>query len=258
MKTHRTFRFLVSSLPTAHTAVALPPQEAAHALQVLRLKDGDLVELFDGAGGWAQASLQIRGKKDVQVLLQKNLDPGPRSTRIPLRLELAVLKGEAMEWAIEKCTELGVSEVFPILTDHCVIQLREDRGKGPDAFSERWSKIADQALKQCERVHRLVIHPPRKLQDHLATVPLLSGETRLWCDEAQLGSRETLLGSRLLQLKPTSVRILIGPEGGFSVVEREGLRREKDTHPVSLGPWILRAETAALSAAALASQHLVQ
>lgn len=254
MSAPRTFRVLVDALPTPQKPALLDEAEAGHLTRVLRLSNGDAIECLDGKGGWAAATLEIRGKREALARFERTLEPGARAQKLPLALELAVLKGEAMEWAIEKATELGVSELFPVLTDYSVVQLG---GKPPESFQERWQKITDQALKQCGRVHRMQVHPPRKLTEHIASRPLPAGAVRFWCDEGENLPAGASLHARLTATSAQELQILIGPEGGFSPAEREWLARESQTLAVGLGPWVLRAESAALTACALVAQRLL-
>jgi 16S rRNA (uracil1498-N3)-methyltransferase len=180
---------------------------------------------------------------------------------VPVVLEIAVLKGDAMEWVIEKATELGIRSVQPILTDHTVIQIKN---KGPSFFQERWQKIADQALKQCGRLDRLKVETPVALEDLLLRKPAVDAWIRFWCDEQQRnGGRGTLAdwilapGSEF----PPDVKIMIGPEGGWSPQERVILKKYCDDLPgrvisVGLGPLVLRAETAAIFAMSLTSAFI--
>ena len=144
-----------------------------------------------------------------------------------------------------------------VLTAHTIVQM--DR-KGPEAFRERWQKIADQALKQCGRLERLEVRAPVSLETLIAAPVGREGQ-RIWCDEAGREEAPPLLqwleGSRSRQFAP--LHLLIGPEGGWSALERELLSREMAQEErsrlvtTSLGPLILRAETAAIFAMSLLS-----
>lgn len=246
-------RVLCPEIPRPGKIVQLPEAEAQHATRVLRLRDGDLVQALDGKGGTTLARLKTRAG---EVLLEAEEGSGPAAGTadiLPIVLEMAVLKGDAMEWVIEKAVELGISKVVPLVTDHCVVQLKN---KGPEAFRERWQKIADQALKQCGRLVKLEIDLPRELREHV-THALPSGARRLWCDEAAAGgskepkaggSNALLLDEALGTGTSSTIHLLVGPEGGWSAPERELLASPATpaTTCVGLGPRILRAETAAI------------
>ncbi len=161
---------------------------------------------------------------------------------LPVVLEVAILKGDAMSWVLEKAVELGVAEVVPVLAEHCVVKL--DR-KGPEAFMDRWQKIADQALKQCGRTERMTVSAPRTPAELVRDTP--AQHVRVWFDEGDR-ERTPFLGDWLRQNEPSvreagAIRILTGPEGGWSDRERQILR---EVNRLSLGPQVLRAETAAL------------
>jgi len=164
-----------------------------------------------------------------------------------------------MEWIVEKAVELGVQRLIPVVTNHTVVQMKK---KGPKAFQERWQKIADQALKQCGRLHRLEVDLPIPLEDVLSQRPPTSKMTRLWCDETSTGESPYLLNWLLTHPLPPSgtIHLLIGPEGGWSSQEKSLLTQEVSiSHPglqvecyrIDLGPQILRAETAAVFGASL-------
>ena len=244
-------RILCPELPTRFKPASLEEGEAHHALKVLRLKDGDEVEAMDGKGGLVRAILRLRNGKPVLELRELNEHSSTRSPpemhSFPVILEAAVLKGDAMEWMIEKAVELGVAEIVPLLTAHTVVQVG---GKGPEAFQNRWQKIADQALKQCGRTHALRVHAPIELSQRLAEAPSGKSLTRLWANEAARHDAVPLL--KWIESPPPgslkTISLLTGPEGGWSAKEVELLSHELK---ISLGPWVLRAETAALLGAGI-------
>ncbi len=244
-------RILSPKLPRPGHPVELPAQEAHHAVQVLRLRDGQRIEVMDGNGKSAIAALRVRGKS---VWVDHVEDPvaGSAEESAPIVLELAVLKGEAMEWAVEKAVELGVERLVPVLAAHTVVQTGK---KGPESFADRWQKIADQALKQCGRLRRLEVAIPVALEELLAAEPARPSEPRLWCDETSRGEAPSLFQALAEGETPTTIRILVGPEGGWSERERE-LLGVSACRRTSLGPLTLRAETAALFAASVAAAWL--
>jgi 16S rRNA (uracil1498-N3)-methyltransferase len=255
-------RLLCPRLPSPGKPVELSSDEARHALQVLRLRNGERIEAMDGKGSATIATLRLREGKTVWLeksdSAQESQTP-PLSIGqqvVPLTLEVAILKGDAMEWVIEKSVELGAKRISPLITAHGVVKI--DR-KGPEAFLNRWRKIADQSLKQCGRLTAIEIDPPRDLGTALAQTPATVQEPRFWCDEA---SREDA-PLFLVQLQKQSssiqrIRLLVGPEGGWSARERELLSKSAHTYAVSLGPLVLRAETASISALSLAQAWLLQ
>jgi len=198
---------------------------------------GDSVIAMDGQGRQCVAKIQPNGALhwvSDQVASRKSMAPPSH----PLHLRLAVLKGDAMDWVVEKATELGAASLTPILTDHSVVKMR-DR-KGPEEFRERWQAIADQALKQCERLNEMRVYAPCPIGDALRES---LAPHRIWFDERAISpafSEIHLSGP---------VEIWIGPEGGWSDHERTLLSADLGAG-VTLGPLVLRAETAAIGAIA--------
>ncbi|MGK5085554.1 RsmE family RNA methyltransferase [Bdellovibrionota bacterium FG-1] len=240
-------RLLCPQLPKPNRPSPLAETEAVHAIRVLRLKNGDTVEAIDGQGHSAPAILRIHGglarlELAATDLYTAQVRTSAPDTIVPLTLELAILKGDAMGWAVEKSVELGVSRLIPTITAHTVVQVKM---KGPEAFRERWQKIADQALKQCGRLDRLIIDLPTPLEELIAREPSSTDSPRFWCDEAATDATPDLLSAFRASSAPIHpVRLLIGPEGGWSEQERELLSAAAQR--VSLGPLVLRAETAAV------------
>jgi len=258
-------RVLSPQLPTPGHAIALPEMEAEHLVKVLRLREGDTLEAIDGRGHAATVVLRIKGGAvRIELALGTEIRSAleQRSAVAPLTLEMAVLKGDAMEWVVEKAVELGVERLVPTLTAHTVVQMKN---KGPEVFRDRWQKIADQALKQCGRLERLLIDLPLDLESLLANAPVSPTCPRVWCDETV---RED--GMHLLDwikswdspgaIQVSGVRLLIGPEGGWSEGEKDLLTRAAPgCHPrVSLGTLVLRAETAALFSSSLLVANLLR
>jgi len=244
-------RLLCPALPTLSHTVELSEKEAHHAVRVLRLSDGTEIEAMDGKGQAIRAKLIVRGDH-VRIEFIAKLDCLPKAEQqvCPVILEAAVLKSEAMQWLIEKAVELGASALVPVFTAHTVVQMKD---KGPAVFQERWQKMANQALKQCGRLDAMEIELPVNLETLLSTYPGTAELPRIWCDEKSKGQAPSLL--EWLSSHPgASPRILIGPEGGFSELEREILLRSEGAglYRVDLGPLILRAETAALMSVSLA------
>lgn len=245
-------RTLAPTLPQTGSPIEISETEANHLVKVLRLGPDAEIAILDGKGGLCLARLEMRGKRQVFAHFVRSLDVGARGLRVPVSVELALLKGDAMDWAVEKLTEIGVSDLYPVLTDFCVVQFKS---KGPEEFRARWQRIADQALKQCERVHTLRVHLPRTLQEHWTQSALAADEVRLWANETALDpALEPTVRGAWQRAGCNALRILIGPEGGFSPGEQDWLVRDPGAQSISLGPWILRAETAAIVAGGVAVQ----
>jgi 16S rRNA (uracil1498-N3)-methyltransferase len=214
----------------------LPEHTAHHAREVLRLRAGAPVRIFDGDGNEYDAALDSVSRSLVTARLGGAVAPQPES---PLRVTLAIspLKGDLMEWVIQKATELGVAEVRPVITTRTDAVARPAlRG----SRQERWEKVASGASEQCGR----------------AVVPRIGATTTLGAllSEEFDGFRMVLAtgeAPRLhsLAVRHASVLALIGPAGGFDPHEAASLHASR-VAPVSLGPRVLRAETAAIAAVA--------
>ena len=238
-------RALVDSLPrNSRTPVEIPESESKHLTSVLRLGPGDTIELLDGKGNRARGALLFRDKK-VFAELSEEPSTDPKLCSLPVHLAMSIIKGDAMEWVVEKAVELGVRSLTPIDTEFSVVDLRK---KGPDSFRERWQRIADQALKQCGRLDRMEINMPIGFEAFL-----LENTPVFWLDEtlAQEGTPGDHLALAAATGSTTERTLLVGPEGGLSPAERARLLQltvsgKKAITRVHLGSLILRAETAAL------------
>ncbi len=232
-------RFHVSSAAPG-ARIDLPEHAAHHAREVLRLRAGAPVHVFDGEGREYEGVLDEVSKRTVSVRLGGALAPRPES---PLRLVLAVspLKGDRMELVVQKATELGVAEIWPVVT------FRTDAAARPalqGSRSERWVRVASGAAEQCGRAVVPRVAPTTTLEGLLA--------------RPFTGRRVVLLETpghpplASLRLEPHSpLLLLVGPAGGFEAAEAEHLRTA-GFDAVSLGPRVLRAETAAVAAVSVA------
>jgi 16S rRNA (uracil1498-N3)-methyltransferase len=228
----------------AGTRVALPAAAAAHLAQVLRLRPGDAVLLFDGDGGEFAAEIESIGRGGGSAHVRRAV-PG-RAVESPLRVTLAqgVARGEKMDWILRKATELGVSAIVPLLTGRTQVRLDPERSARRMAH---WRAVIVSACEQSGRVRLPSLDEPRSLADWAAGLAADAG-LRLMLDPGGA------LAVRALE-PPGHVCLVVGPEGGLSpedgaVLERTGFRG------LSLGPRILRTETAGISAlAALQALH---
>ncbi len=247
-------RFLCEKLPPPGRSTKLSDAETSHALKVLRLKAGDCVQVLDGQGKSGIGILKTRS--DGVWIEITNHEEGPHAQSrgvYPISLEAAVLKGDAMEWMIEKATELGVTHFIPLATDHTVVDTKK---KGSAHFQGRWQKISDQALKQCGRLDRMQIHEVIELESLLTKYRSTPENPRFWCLE---NAPSQNLGDALKANSAiVMAKILVGPEGGFSEEEKSLLKRSASCDTVSLGPLVTRAETAALFAISLLRAHFMR
>jgi 16S rRNA (uracil1498-N3)-methyltransferase len=232
-------RFYVpSAAPGAR--VALPEHTAHHAREVLRLRAGAAARVFDGEGSEFEAVLEEVSRRTVAARLGHAVTPRPES---PLQLILAVspLKGDRMELVVQKATELGVSEIWPVVT------ARTDAAARPalrGSRDERWHRVAAGAAEQCGRAVVPQVLATATLDGLLARP--FEGHRLVLLEtpgHPPLGSLEHRREDRLL--------LLVGPAGGFERAEAEALLASGFT-AASLGPRVLRAETAALAAVVVA------
>jgi 16S rRNA (uracil1498-N3)-methyltransferase len=196
---------------------------------VLRLGPGDQVKLFDDKTGEWLAEIMEAGKKRVTLTLVERLRP--REAVPDLWLLFAPIKRGRIDWLVEKATELGVARLVPVLTRRTVVERLN---------MARLRAHAVEAAEQCERTALPELAEPVKLDALLTAWP--AGRTLHFADEA---------GGEPFAPAPGPAAILIGPEGGFTEEERAAIRALPSAHPVSLGPRILRADTAALAAVSL-------
>jgi 16S rRNA (uracil1498-N3)-methyltransferase len=220
--------------------LALPEHSAHHAREVLRLRAGDPVRLFDGRGAEFDASLDRVTRHEVHATIHGLVSPRPES---PLRITLAVspLKGDRMEVVVQKATELGVASLVPVVT------VRTDAAARPalrGTRQERWEKVVSAAAEQCGRAVVPEIAPTTTLE-RLAAEPF-AGERVVLLETA---GQPPLSG--LYATPPAAVLLLVGPAGGFEPAEIERLLYAR-FRPGSLGPRVLRSETAAVAAVAVA------
>jgi 16S rRNA (uracil1498-N3)-methyltransferase len=220
--------------------VDLPEHSAHHAREVLRLRAAAAVRVFDGEGHEFEAVLDEVSRRTVSARLGRPAAPRPES---PLRLVLAVspLKGDRMELVVQKATELGVSGIWPVVT------FRTDAAARPalhGSRTERWERVASGAAEQCGRA--VVPHvAPTTTLDGLLERPFEGGRAVLLETPGQPPLASFPLEAR------SSLLLLVGPAGGFEPSEADRLRAAGFA-AVSLGPRVLRAETAAVAAVAVA------
>ncbi|MCP2041392.1 16S rRNA (uracil1498-N3)-methyltransferase [Neisseria sp. HSC-16F19] len=229
-------RFYVSTPLIPHTACTLPENVARH-VQVLRAQPGDALELFDGSGQVFEATVAAMGKKQVSVRIGA---ARAHSVESPLAVTLlqSVSASERMDLTVQKCVELGVTRIVPLMSERSSQRLSGERA---DKRVARWQDIAIAACEQCGRTVLPEIAAVADWHSALAALP-------------QEGSR-WLLSTRQAQALPAlaapqSVCLLVGPEGGFSAAEEEMAVHDFGFTPVSLGPRVLRTETAGVAALA--------
>lgn len=239
-------RFVVpADLLVAGGEVALPAPVAHQVRDVLRLAPGAPLTLLDGTGGEWPATLLALSRAGVSVRVGARRD-GTAEPHARLLLYQGLLKAAKLEWVLQKGTELGVAMFVPLLCERTVSARDEPRaGK-----RERWQRIVTEATEQCGRARVPDVRDTLPLARALAEMPLDALGLIAWEEERAVSLRATLLARRAAG-GDMPIALFIGPEGGFSAAE-VAAAREHGVMPVTLGPRILRAETAAVVAAALA------
>ena len=216
----------------------LPEAQAHYIGRVLRHAAGDAVQLFDGSGQEFLGELVEVGKKNVRVELRESFAGLAES---PLRLHLGqgLSRGERMDWAIQKATELGAARITPIVSERCEVRLKDERA---DKRTAHWRQIAISACEQCGRSVLPQIDAPVSLAEWLQAT------------EADLKLVLHPVAEPLAShARPGSLAFLIGPEGGLSDAEVEQARAA-GFHAARLGPRVLRTETAPVVALSVAQQ----
>ncbi|MBU1358935.1 MAG: 16S rRNA (uracil(1498)-N(3))-methyltransferase [Gammaproteobacteria bacterium] len=236
-------RFHCSVPLQAATDIDLPASAARH-VQVLRMQPGDAVTLFDGRGGEFEATVLRMGRSDVavQVGMHRAIE---RESRHALHLAVGMPANERMDWLVEKATELGVLSIQPLQTARSVVRLSGERAEKKRAH---WEAIAIAACEQCGRNRVPTIHPVRTLAQWIG--PPGAGTRGLVLSLADDASAVTEIRAPSAGQDGASVVMLSGPEGGLTSSEEVDAIAHGFA-PVSLGPRILRAETAAIAALAL-------
>lgn len=225
-------RLFVDRALAEGATVALDRAQANYLLAVLRLKPGDAVRLFDDRTGDWLATVAEAGKRDASLIVGGRV--GSRETVPDLWLCIAPIKRGRIDWVAEKACELGVARLVPVTTRRTVV----DR-----LNAERLRAHMIEAAEQCGRTALPELAGPVKLERLLADWP---------AERALLFADETGGGLSIAEAaQPGPAAILIGPEGGFTAEEGAAIRACPRAVAVSLGPRILRAETAALTATAL-------
>ncbi|MBW8353892.1 MAG: 16S rRNA (uracil(1498)-N(3))-methyltransferase [Pseudomonas sp.] len=233
----RLSRFFIDA-PLSLGEHELPEAQAHYIGRVLRMAEGAALQVFDGSGTEFRGTLVEVGKKRVRVQLDESF-AGQDESPLQIHLGQGLSRGERMDWAIQKATELGVSEITPIFSERCEVRLKDERA---DKRLLHWRQVAISACEQCGRSRVPLIHPPVLLAD--------------WIKQTQADLKLVLhpVAQPLeSHAKPQTLAFLIGPEGGLSDAEVEQAHGAGFL-PARLGPRVLRTETAPVVALAVAQQ----
>jgi 16S rRNA (uracil1498-N3)-methyltransferase len=221
--------------------IPIDDSAAHHLLHVLKLRDGYTVHAFDGNGGFYESKIIIRNKKEISLCPEKHFSEDNES-RLNLTLVQGISRGQKMDYTIQKAVELGVKTIVPLLSEFSNVKLDLDRTK---KRMTHWKKIIVSACEQCERNILPVILPPSSLDDWVHSD---KNTNKIVLHPA---SENTIT---CVNSNATDISLICGPEGGLSekeliVCDQAGYQR------ISLGPRILRTETAAVAALAICQSH---
>ncbi len=237
-------RFYAPPSSFTESSITLDADESHHLTRVLRIVEGARVFVFDGEGAEYECEVARVAKREVELKPLRRLDDDVES---PLRLTLAqaLIKGDKFDWVIQKSTELGVTRIVPLITEHSDVKRAEERA---EQRLQRWRRISLEALKQCGRRRLVEICEPAAFDDFCGSA--VGGLCLIFSERGGESLREV---SAKLQ-NANQLSLCVASEGGWS--ERELPKAEESGFmPVSLGSRILRTETAAIAAVTLA-QHL--
>ena len=232
---------IYQATPLALGMQQLDEKASHHLARVLRASVNDDLVIFNGEGGEYHAVINQINKKNVTVEIKKFIE---RQSESPVSISLAqgVARGEKMDFVIQKAVELGVSEIFPVITERCNVRLDQERSQ---KRLQHWQAVVISACEQSGRNRLPTIHAPQSLQSWLGSVAaekkfVLSPHVNSKLEDADK--------------KPATIAILIGPEGGLS--EQEVQAAVSDGFAaLNLGPRILRTETAAVTALSVLQFH---
>jgi 16S rRNA (uracil1498-N3)-methyltransferase len=214
----------------------LEPGPSQHLARSLRMQVGDSLVLFDGRGGEYPTTISAVDKKRVSVTTGEHR---AREVESPLAIHLgiAISRGDRMDWVVQKATELGVNTITPLLTERTEVKLKGERAEKKIAH---WRQIAISACEQCGRNRIPDLAPLAALANWLPT----TGADR------KLVLHHRAINTGAPDVSPSSIALLVGPEGGLSEAEI-ALAEVASFESMQLGPRVLRTETAPLAAIAL-------
>jgi 16S rRNA (uracil1498-N3)-methyltransferase len=233
--TRRRFHAPPATFNLTNQTVTLAPDEARHLRDVLRLKFGDEVYVFDGLGREFRCTVAQIARDAAELRIESEVEPAKPESQLQLNLGVALLKGDKFDLVVQKATELGVQRITPLITRHADIHLRDQADAAKRVA--RWQRIALEAAKQSGRAFVPEIILP------VAFESVEANGVGVVFSERGGTSLETISASE-------KITALVGSEGGWSDEEIENARA-RDFHVITLGGRVLRAETAAITVTVL-------
>lgn len=233
-------RIYTTQLLSEGQTLTLDNASSRHVAGALRMSSGQSLTLFNGRGGEYPCTITAVGKREVEV------EVGPhcvveRESSLQVHLGIVMSRGDRMDWVVQKSTELGVTDITPLISERCEVKLAAERR---EKKLRHWQGIVNSACEQCGRNTLATVHPVTPLQDWLHSID---------CD---LGLVLHHRAAAPLPEQPPGqhIAVLIGPEGGLTAPEIDSAL-EQHFQALRLGPRILRTETAPLAALAVLQQQ---
>jgi 16S rRNA (uracil1498-N3)-methyltransferase len=247
-------RFYISPNNWNPGAVTLAGPEAHHARDVLRMRAGEKLVLFNGQGREITAEILDLSGDEIRLRKLHEAETPPLQCRIVLGQ--AIPKGRNMELIVQKAVEIGAAEIAPIISDRTIVQVDSESAA---LKQTKWQQIVIEAAKQCGQNWLPRVHTPRKLAELFSLASEESFDLRLIGSlQPDAQHLKKVLANYLSehQQRPRTVLMLIGPEGDFTPAELS-LARRYGCQPITLGPIILRVETAAIYCLSILSYELL-
>jgi len=228
------------------TRVVLQGDVAHQISAVLRMRAGDTIVVLDDSGWEFEVRLTQVGRTEASgEILERR--PAGAEPRVRLTLFQSLLKRDSLEWVLQKCTEIGVAAFVPVVSQRTIVSRPQDVS---DSKIRRWRRIVVEAAEQSRRGRLPALHPAVRFEQAVAGTGGFDLSLIPWEEEQDAGLRAALAAVKGEQRGPLSVALFVGPEGGFAGDE-VALAKAHGAQPITLGPRILRAETAAVVAASL-------
>src|SRR6188472_886787 len=246
-------RFYVSPENWDPQGVALRGSEVQHARNVLRMQAGDKLVLFNGEG--REFTAEIINVADHEIRLRKLHESETPPLRCRIVLGQAIPKGKNMELIVQKAVEIGAAEIVPIISDRTIVQLDSENASQKQI---KWQQIAIEAAKQCGQNWLPRVHAPKKLAEFFSTSDQPFDLRLIGSLQPEARQLKKILETYSSEHsdRPRSVLMLVGPEGDFTPAEL-ALARRHGCQPITLGPIILRVETAAIYCLSVLSYELL-
>jgi 16S rRNA (uracil1498-N3)-methyltransferase len=234
-------RFYASPAQFNNKFISLNSDETKHLREVLRMREGESVRVFDGEGREFLCVIEKINKKETSLEIQKEIEPPAPESDLNLTLAVSLLKGEKFDTVVQKAVELGVTTLVPLLTKRCDIKIKD--AKDLEKRTERWRKIALEAAKQSGRAKLMRIETLAAFEKYIAT----ASDTKILFAERGGESFSAVAAGK-------QITAITGAEGGWEDSEIEAAR-SNGFRIVTFGGRILRAETAAIAVAGILQNH---